>query len=196
MISWEHLLGICMGIGLSACCGFRVFIPLLALSLGAKLDIVPLAPGFEWLNSWLAVVTLSTATLIEIAAYYIPYVDHLLDTLMTPLSMVAGTLITFSTLTGDLSSFEKWTLALIAGGGSAGIIQAGSAMTRGASTLFTGGIGNFIVSTLELIFAALGSLLALLLPLFFFFFICILFIFIGYQLFKKISHKNTEKQAV
>ena len=62
-----------------------------------------------------------TATIFEIGAYYIPLLDHLMDTLTTPAAVVAGTIMTASLVT-DLSPFLKWTLALIAGGGVAGLV--------------------------------------------------------------------------
>lgn len=166
MNSWEAFLGVCIGIGLSACCGFRVFLPLLGLSLGAKLGYITLSESFHWLNHWGVVVALASATISEIVAYYIPYFDHLLDTLMTPLSIAAGTMITASTITGELTPFQTWSLALIAGGGAAGLIQMGTVMTRGTSTLFTAGLGNFVVATLEWVFSLIGVLMAIFLPLF------------------------------
>jgi len=161
----EGLLGMGMGIGLSACCGFRVFLPLLALSIGAKWGHIPLAPSYEWVGSWPILITLLTATVCEILAYYIPWLDHALDTLMSPLSIVAGTFITFSTFTADLPTSQKLILALIAGGGAAGVIQTGSVIARTTSGVTTLGLGNFLVSTLELISAIIGILLSIFLPL-------------------------------
>src|SRR5512145_716711 len=102
----ETTLGLIVGIGLSAACGFRVFVPLLGMSLAAHSGYVTLAPGFEWLGTQEALIAFSTATVIEIAAYYIPWVDNTLDALMTPLAVVAGTVLTASLL-GDISPFLK-----------------------------------------------------------------------------------------
>ena len=54
---------------------------------------------------------------------------------------------------------------MIAGGGVAGLTQAGTAMLRAKSAIFTGGVGNAVVSTAELGGALLVSLLALAAPL-------------------------------
>ena len=159
----DTLLGLIIGIGLSAACGFRVFVPLLGLSLAALTGHLSLSSGFEWIGSWPALIAFATATVFEIGAYYIPWLDHLMDALTTPAAVVAGTIMTASLVT-DVSPFLKWTLALIAGGGVAGLVQGGSVLLRGASTTATGGFGNFLVSTGEIIGSLLTTLLALLLP--------------------------------
>src|SRR6266478_8524849 len=130
----ETLLSICVGIGLSAACGFRVFVPLLVMSIAALCGHLTLAHGFEWIGTYPAVVAFAVATCLEIAGYYIPWVDHLLDTIATPAALVAGTLVTASAVT-DISPFLKWTLAVIAGGGSAGLVQGATVIMRGASTV-------------------------------------------------------------
>src|SRR5882724_7873827 len=137
----ETLLSICVGIGLSAACGFRVFVPLLVMSIAALSGHLTLADGFEWIGSYPALIAFSVATCLEIAGYYIPWVDHLLDTIATPAAIVAGTLITASMVT-DMSPFLRWTLAAIAGGGAAGVVQGTTVLTRGASTLTTAGLAN------------------------------------------------------
>ena len=160
----ETLLGIALGIGLSAACGFRVFVPLLALSLASISGHLTLAPGFAWVGSYPALVTFAVATCLEIAGYYIPWVDHLLDTIASPAAVIAGTLVTASLVT-DVSPLVKWSLALIAGGGVAGMVQGTTVLARGTSLATTGGLANPLVATLELGGAVLTSLLALLAPL-------------------------------
>jgi len=157
------ILGILLGIGLSAACGFRVFVPLLGVSIAAMSGHLTLSPGFAWIGSPVALVTFGLATALEIAAYYIPWLDNLLDSIATPAAVIAGIIAMASVVTG-MSPFLTWTLAIIAGGGTAAIIQAGTVITRAASTATTGGIGNPAVSTAELAGAAVGTLLALIVP--------------------------------
>ena len=159
----ETLLSICIGIGLSAACGFRVFVPLLAMNLAALSGHLALAHGFEWIGSYSALIAFSVATCLEIGGYYIPWLDHLLDTLATPAAIIAGTLITASVVT-DMSPFLKWTLAVIAGGGAAGLVQGTTVMARGASGLTTAGLANPLVATMELGGATVTSLLAIVAP--------------------------------
>lgn len=157
-------IGLFCGIGLAAACGFRVFVPLFGTSIAGMSGQVELAHGFDWMASPAAAVAFGTATVLEIGAYYIPWLDNLLDVIATPSAAVAGTILTASMVT-DVSPFLKWTLAVIAGGGVAGAVQSGTAVLRGASTISTAGAANPLVSTIELIFSAIMTVLAVLLPI-------------------------------
>ena len=103
-------------------------------------------------------------TLAEILAYYVPAVDNLLDILATPAALVAGTIVSAAVMT-DVPPMVKWTAAVIAGGGVAGLTQGVTALLRAKSTVLTGGVGNAVLSTAELVGALLVSLLALVAPL-------------------------------
>jgi len=120
----ELVLSICLGIGLAAACGFRVFIPLFLASLLSYFDMgtFGITDSFEWIGSLPALITFGVASLVEIFAYYIPFVDNALDTIAVPLATISGTLITLSTML-ELEPLVQWTIALIAGGGIAGLIQ-------------------------------------------------------------------------
>lgn len=185
-----------MGIGLSACCGFRIFVPLLASALASKFGFIHAPAGLEWMNSWTAVSIFGTATVFEIGAYYIPYLDHLLDTITTPLSMVAGTVLAssfFTDIFADLPAL-KWVMGAIVGGGSAGMVQAGTSLARMGSTATTGGLGNPIVSTIENGFSIFFSALSLIVPFIVAFVFVLSFIFIGWFLIKKFSNKTSTVQ--
>lgn len=160
----QLLFGIASGIGLSAACGFRVFVPLLVASIAHKMGWLPLAENLEWISSWPALIAFATASVLEITAYYIPYVDNLLDTIATPSAMIAGTLVSASTIL-SIDPTWQWILALLVGGGSAGIIQAGTGLTRLSSLKFTGGIGNHVVATGENVASIGGSIMAIVTPL-------------------------------
>jgi hypothetical protein len=159
----EELLGLFIGIGLSATCGFRIFVPLLGMSIAHHAGALSFSSGFDWIGSWPATITFGVAMVIEIAGYYIPWVDNLLDTIATPAAIVAGTIATASMI-GDVSPFLRWSLAIIAGGGIAGIIQGSSVLVRGASTASTAGLANPLVSTGELAASILGTLISIILP--------------------------------
>lgn len=160
----DHVLSVGLGLGLAAACGFRVFVPLLVMSGAAYSGHVELGSGFEWIGSLPAVVAFATATAVEIVAYYIPWVDNLLDSVSGPAAVVAGTVVTASSLT-DVDPFLKWTLAIIGGGGLAGLMKGSTTLARGASTLSTGGLANPLVSTVESGLSIVLSALAVLLPL-------------------------------
>src|SRR6266576_3179127 len=135
----ETLLSVCVGIGLSAACGFRVFVPLVVMSIAAQTGHLTLAHGFEWVGSYPALVAFAVATCVEIAGYYIPWVDNLLDTIATP-------------------------AAIIAGGGVAGMVQGTTVATRGVSSIGTGGLGNPLIATAELAASTVASIVAVLAP--------------------------------
>lgn len=160
----EIVYALLIGIGLAAASGFRVFLPLLGLALAARFGGVAPGEDFGWLLADAALVALATATLLEIGAYYLPLLDHLLDAVTTPLAIIAGTLATAAMLGGIDDPLIKWGVALIAGGGAAGVVQAGSVAARAASLATTGGLGNPVVSTIEWIGALLVTVLAFIAP--------------------------------
>ena len=164
MSEFELPLSVVLGIGLAAATGFRVFLPMLVVSAAAYFGHLPLSDSFAWLGTAPALTMLSVATLVAILAYYIPGLDNFLDTLATPAALVAGTVVSAAVMT-DVTPMVKWTAAIVAGGGMAGLTQGATAIVRANSTVFTGGIGNFVISTAELVGALLVSLLALAAPL-------------------------------
>lgn len=170
------LLSLVMGLGLSACSGFRVFVPLLAASIASKLGLLHLGSGFQWMSSTASIICFSAATIFEIAGYYIPFVDNILDTIMTPASVIAGTLLTASAILPDVDPMLKWGLGIIVGGGSAGIIQAGTALTRATSTATTAGVANPIVATTEHILAIIGSIFSIIIPFIIAAIVCVLIV--------------------
>lgn len=164
MIRMEVLLSVGLGVGLAAACGLRVFLPFLALGIAARLHWVPLAPGFDWLAATPALVALATATALEIAAYYVPWLDHALDVIASPVAVIAGVLVAAAVLT-DLPPALRWSIAVVAGGGATAVTQAASVLLRLKSTALTGGLGNPGVATAEWVGAAVVSLIALAVPL-------------------------------
>ena len=159
----ELAMALAVGVGLAAAAGFRVFVPMLALALAARADLVPLAENLQWLATTPALLALATATLLEIGGYYVPWLDNALDTLATPVAVIAGTLLTASVLT-DVDPLLRWALGLIAGGGTAATVQLSSVAVRAASTLTTAGLGNPAVSTVEAGAATLMAVLAIFVP--------------------------------
>jgi hypothetical protein len=159
-----YVLSAFIGIGLAAASGFRVFLPLFAVSLASYMSWIPMNENFQWLSGTPTLITTGIAMIAEILAYYIPYIDHLLDTLSVPMATVAGSVL-FASQFADLGTFPQWALALIAGGGTAAAISSGFAGTRAASTATTGGLGNSIVATTETAGAGIMSVLAIAAPI-------------------------------
>ena len=159
----QIFLSICLGIGLSAACGFRIFLPLLCLSVASLTGQVHLDSSFAWIGTTPALIAFAVATAVEIAAYYIPFVDNLLDTIAIPAAGAAGVLVAALVMT-DVDPFWRWTLAIIAGGGMATSTQLATTKLRALSSATTAGLGNPVLSTIEAITAAVLSVVAVLWP--------------------------------
>jgi hypothetical protein len=154
---------IALGVGLAAAVGLRVFLPLLVASVAAYTGHLELSDGFAWLGTLPAMTMLGVAAVAEVLGYYIPAVDNLLDTITTPVALVAGTLVSAAVMI-DLPPIVKWTTAIIAGGGAAALTQGVTALLRAKSTVMTGGLGNPAIATAEMGGAVAVSALALVAP--------------------------------
>jgi len=162
----DVVLSVLIGVSLAAACGFRVFVPMLVLCIAAKAGAVALNPSLAFLGSTPALVCFGVATVAEILAYKIPWVDNALDSIATPAAVVAGTLVMGSqfSFTGSNGDLLKWGLAAIVGGGAAGAVQVTTVIGRGASTMLTGGLANPIFATIESGSAIALSALAVIVP--------------------------------
>jgi hypothetical protein len=157
------LISVALGIGLAAATGFRVFLPLLIVGLAARSGFVPLGDGFQWLASTPALLTLGTAAVFEVLAYYVPGVDHALDVIASPATVAAGVVASASVM-ADVPQGVMWPVAIIAGGGVAGLTKGSTALLRAKSGLLTGGLANPVVSTIETAGATGLALFALAVP--------------------------------
>lgn len=163
MTSTETAVSLALGIALAAAVGFRIFLPLLMVSIAAHFGNIHVASAFDWLGTLPAMAMLGVAAMVEIAAYYVPGVDNLLDAIATPVAVGAGIMMVAAPL-WDMPPLIRWTAAVIAGGGAAGVTHGITSLLRAKSTLTTGGLGNPVVATTEL-GGALGlSILALAMP--------------------------------
>ena len=192
-----YIISAFIGIGLAAATGFRVFLPMFAVSLASYMGWIPMNESFQWLSGLPTLITTGIATVVEILAYYIPFVDHILDTMSVPLATVAGSVM-FASQFADIGTFPQWALALIAGGGTAAAISSGFAGTRAASTATTGGLGNSVVATTETAGAGIMSFLAIAAP--FIAFICAIILLVvvlvlGRKIWKKFRNFNSDRNA-
>ena len=192
-----YIISAFIGIGLAAATGFRVFMPMFAVSLASYLGWIPMNESFEWLAGLPTLITTGIAMVAEILAYYIPFIDHLLDTISVPLATIAGSVM-FASQFADIGIFPQWALALIAGGGTAAAISSGFAGTRAASTATTGGLGNSVVATTETAGAGIMSFLALVAPVIAFIAAVALIITVlvlGKKLWRKFWNFNSDQNA-
>jgi hypothetical protein len=183
-----------LGIALSACCGFRVFIPLLAGSVAAYKHWFNVPVDMQWIGSLPAMICFGTASLVEVTAYYFPFVDNLLDTITTPLATVAGTIMAASFLPiGEFDPMLRWVLAIITGGAAAGTIQTGTGLLRLFSTKATLGTGNTVVATGENAAAVVGSLSSLVIPVAMAIIMLLLVFWVVYKGIKRIGRGKSKR---
>ncbi len=159
----ETALSLMLGLGLAAAVGFRIFVPFLVVSLAAYTGYIDLAEGQAWIGTLPALIMFAVATLLEIAAYHIPFFDHLLDMVSGPAAAVCGAVLMASAVV-DLDSLVKWPVAIIAGGGTAGLIHGAGAGARLGSTALTAGFANPLVTFAETTGSFTFAVLALLVP--------------------------------
>ena len=163
-IYMESVFAVIVGVGLAASCGFRVFVPMLVVSAATNASYVEVGEGFDWIGTRTAFVAFAVASAIESAAYYVPYLDNLLDIIASPVGVIAGVVV-FAAYVSGFDPFLQWSLAVIAGGGSAAVVQGGTVVIRAASTTTTGGLANFSVSTLETVAGFFFSVMSIVVPL-------------------------------
>ncbi len=191
METFEIIISIFLGVGLAAAVGFRVFLPLLVLSLAGYYDVIPLNESWQWVGSFTAVITMGVATLFEIFGYYIPWLDNMLDTIALPLATLAGTAVMVATVS-DLSPAVTWALAIIAGGGTAAAIKGNTAAARLTSSTTTGGLANPILTTVETGTSIIMAIAAIFVPIIAFILVVFLF-FIIFRFYKKLRKKRVPR---
>jgi hypothetical protein len=156
-------LTVAMGVALAAAAGFRAFVPLLAAGLAIQAGVVEPAEGFAWLGEPVVLGALGVATAAEIAAYYVPGVDHLLDLLAAPVAIAAGIIAAAGVMVG-LPDWLRWLTAIGAGGAVTTTTHALNAFGRAKTGAATGSLGNPVYATAELAGAATLAAGAFVLP--------------------------------
>jgi hypothetical protein len=159
----ETIVSFLLGIGLSAAVGFRVFVPMLLVSLASMAGWITLSPGFEWMGTPVAALVFAVATLIELLSFMVPWVSNALDSIATPAATIAGVIMMAAVLT-DMHPIARWALAIIAGGGVALTVQGATVVTRAAAAGATGGAAGPIVGLVEAIGALMITVTTIVIP--------------------------------
>lgn len=162
-ISLKTVISILLAICLSAATGFRVSIPFLLISLVSDLGNFQLPADAAWIGTDQALIMFAITTALEVFGYYIPLFDHALDFISTPLAIIAGTYLT-GIVAPDMNPLVQWTLAIVAGGGTAGLTKSLLNIFRVGSTAISGGLTNPVLATVELLGAIALTLLAITIP--------------------------------
>ena len=140
---------VALAIALAASTGLRAWLPLLLTGIVARSGFLELGPSFQFLASDRALVALGLATVLEITADKIPVVDHVLDTLSVVIRPAAGSLLAASVLWPVADPFTALALGTVIGAPSSLVPHAAKSALRAASTAFTGGLANPVLSLVE-----------------------------------------------
>lgn len=164
MTTW--VLAAFLGVGLAAAAGLRTFLPLLVLSVAAHFGWfgITLHESLAWLGSMPALVALAIATVAELAADLIPYLDNLLSLAGNVTGPVAGALAAAAVF-ADQDAGTAAITGLIIGAPTALAFSVTQTGTRAASTAVTGGVGNPVLSVLEDAASFLMAVLSIVLPI-------------------------------
>jgi hypothetical protein len=165
-MDYHSISAVALGIGVGACCGFRVFIPLLVASVAAYNHWFVPPADMHWLGSGFSIACFAVASAVEIAAYYFPFLDNILDTVAAPLAVAAGTILAHALIPfAENEALLSWVLAFLAGGATAGTIHVGTGIWRLFSTKATLGTGNPVLATGENAAAVAGAVFSFFIPL-------------------------------
>ena len=155
-------LALLAGIAVSAACGLRAFLPLLAIGLGARFFGLPLQPALQWLKGDVSLVALGSATVLEIAGDKIPSVDHALDLVATFVRPVTAAIATYGLLVHWPSPWAQIVAVML--GGSALALHAAKSGTRVGSSVLSFGLVNPLLSVAEDVMSAALVVIAFLAP--------------------------------
>jgi len=162
---WTGIIpSLAMGIGLAACAGLRAWLPLLLAGLLARAGVLELGPSFRFIASNQALILFGVATVVEMLGDKIPAVDHTLDALSTFLRPAAGSLLAASVLWRVPDPLTAMALGVAVGAPTALVPHAAKSTLRAASTAFTGGIANPLLSLLEDLAALVVFVLTVVVP--------------------------------
>lgn len=192
---WLHIIiQVSLGVSLSACAGLRAFLPLLALAILARTGYIHVGHNFEWIGSTPTLIVFSAAALTEIIGDKFPAVDHFLDSSGFVIKPIAGTIL-FSTVIIKMDPLLAVALGIMVGGSISELIHVKKASLRVASSGFTAGMANPIISVLEDAGTAAGVAVSFIAPILGA--IVVLFgIYAAFRIYRKILDKSKETLAL
>jgi hypothetical protein len=153
-----------LAFGLAAVAGIRAWLPLLLTGLLARFGLVHVGESFAFVSSTPALVLFGVATVVEIAGDKIPAIDHTLDMAGTFVRPAAGALLAAAAMYQIESPLYACVLGLVIGAPTALVPHATKAAARAASSTFTAGLANPLLSFAEDGLAIGMFILAIVLP--------------------------------
>jgi hypothetical protein len=131
------LMAVPAAFGLAGASGLNATLPLLIVSLLARLGLIHLASPYDALSSDIAFWGLLVLAVVEFAIDKVPALDSIGHAVMLPVSAAAGAIL-FASQTGTISSMDSGVavlVSLLAGGAIAGTVHAARATVRPVANL-------------------------------------------------------------
>lgn len=155
-----------LGIGLAAATGLKTFLPLLMLSLAARMQLfgIELNDSFAWVASTPALATLAVATVVEFLADKVPVLDNALS-VAGAVARPAAAVVAAGSVFAGVDPTAAAVAGVILGAPTALAFHGAQSGVRLGSTATTAGLGNPVLSFAEDVLAFLLVLLAFVVPL-------------------------------
>jgi hypothetical protein len=161
------LLQIPAAFGLAGATGLNATLPLLIVSLLARLGLIHLAPPYDALQSDVAFYGLIVLAVLEFAIDKVPALDSVGHAVMLPVAAAAGAIL-FASQTGTITSMDSGLsvlVSLLAGGAIAGTVHVTRAAVRPVVNLaFLGPPLSLIEDATSAVLSLAATLVPLLVP--------------------------------
>lgn len=163
--AWDIVSALGLAIGLAACAGLRAWLPLLLAGILARTGWLALGPSFHFLQGDRALILFGVATLLELAGDKVPALDHALDAVSSLLRPAAGALLAAAMLGRVSDPLMAVVLGVALGAPAALVPHAAKTSLRLASSSFSAGLANPVLSLLEDLLTLVLFVITVVLPI-------------------------------
>ncbi|MDZ4167180.1 MAG: DUF4126 domain-containing protein [Coriobacteriia bacterium] len=176
-------------LGLSIPAGLNAYVPLLAVALAQRFELLELARPFDVMGEWWLIAVIAVLLAIEFVADKVPAVDHVNDVIQTFVRPAAGGIVAVAAA-GSATEVSPWLLVL-AGVLLAGGVHAAKATARPVVNATTAGAGAPVASVVEDAGAVVLSAVAILAPIL----VAGVVVIVGYGLWRLWSRRAGDRYA-
>lgn len=169
----DTMIGLMTALGLSTAAGLNAYLPLLILGgLARWTDLIVLDAPYDALEEPAVMLAIAIIALVDFVGDKVPAIDHVLHAVGIVVAPIAGAVLALAA-TGNESVDPAFPVVL--GVAAAGATHAARSIVRPASTAFTGGAGNPVLSLGEDAVSTLLSFSAVIVPVVAFLLVLVLF---------------------
>jgi hypothetical protein len=169
----EAAIGAMTALGLSTAAGLNAYLPLLILGgLGRWTDLITLDPPYDALAEPVVMLAIAAIATIDFVGDKVPAIDSVLHAIGLVVAPVSGALLALAATGSDVIDPA---IAVVLGVAAAGATHGARSIARPASTAFSGGAGNPVLSLGEDGVSTLLSFIAVIVPVIAFLLVLLLF---------------------